>query len=73
MDFKEKEGQKELISYLDRIEKLENGSSKAVFLVEEAEDEFIQFILPANFLPEGTSEGEYLTIRIIRNEFGNGE
>ena len=68
MDCKEKEGQKEIIADLDRIEELEDGSAKAVFLFEEEEDEFSQFVLPANFLPENASEGEYLTIKIFRNE-----
>lgn len=68
MDCKEKEGQKEITAYLDRIEELEDGSAKAVFLVEEDEDEFRQFVLPADFLPEDADEGEYFTIRIFRNE-----
>ena len=68
MDCKEKEGQKEITAYLDRIEELEDGSAKAVFLVEEEEDEFRQFVLPADFLPEDADEGEYFTITIIRSE-----
>lgn len=68
MDCKEKEGQKEITAYLDRIEELEDGSAKAVFLVEEDEDEFRQFVLPADFLPEDADEGEYFTIIIIRSE-----
>ena len=68
MDCKEKEGKKEITAYLDRIEELEDGSAKAVFLVEEEEDEFRQFVLPADFLPEDADEGEYFTIRIFRNE-----
>ena len=68
MDCKEEEGKKEITAYLDRIEELEDGSAKAVFLVEEDEDEFRQFVLPADFLPEDADEGEYFTIRIFRNE-----
>ena len=68
MDCKEKEGKKEITAYLDRIEELEDGSAKAVFLVEEEEDEFRQFVLPADFLPEDADEGEYFTITIIRSE-----
>lgn len=56
-------------AYLDRIEELEDGSASAVFLVEEeGEDEFSEFVLPSKFLPEGTSEGEYLTITISRDQ-----
>ncbi|MBD3879821.1 MAG: DUF3006 family protein [Quinella sp. 1Q5] len=55
-------------AYLDRIEEREDGSASAVFLVEEEEDEFIEFVLPAKFLPAGTSEDEYLTITISRDQ-----
>ena len=58
---------KEISAYLDRIEELEDGSATAVFLIEEDEDEFREFVLPADFLPEGAGEGEYLTIKISRN------
>ena len=57
--------EKEISAYLDRIEELEDGSATAVFLVEE-EDEFREFVLPADFLPEDAGEGEYLTIKISR-------
>ena len=59
---------KEISAYLDRIEELEDGSATAVFLLEEDEDEFREFVLPADFLPEGAGEGEYLTIKISRDE-----
>ena len=55
-------------AYLDRIEELENGSASAVFLLEDEDDEFSEFVLPAKFLPEGTNEGEYLTIKISRDQ-----
>ncbi len=58
---------KKISAYLDRIEELEDGSATAVFLLEEDEDEFREFVLPADFLPEGAGEGEYLTIKISRN------
>jgi len=58
---------KEISAYLDRIEELEDGSATAVFLLEEEEDEFREFVLPADFLPEGAGEGEYLTIKISRD------
>lgn len=59
-------GEKEISAYLDRIEELEDGSATAVFLLEEEEDEFREFTLPADFLPEDAGEGEYLTIKISR-------
>ena len=57
---------KEITAYLDRIEELEDGSATAVFLLEEEEDEFREFTLPADFLPDDADEGEYLTIKISR-------
>ncbi len=68
MDSAEEKRQKEIIAYLDRIEELEDGSATAVFYVEDAEDEFRQFVLPADFLPEDADEGEYFTLTITRNE-----
>ena len=59
---------KEMSVYLDRIEELEDGTATAVFLVEDEEDEFREFVLPTDFLPEGAGEGEYLTIKISRDE-----
>ena len=58
--------EKEITAYLDRIEELEDGSATAVFMVEDDEDDFRQFVLPADFLPEDANEGEYLTIKISR-------
>ena len=57
---------KEITAFLDRIEELEDGAEEAVFLFEEAEDEFQEFTLPANLLPDAAGEGEYLTITISR-------
>lgn len=69
MDNEEAQRQKEITAYLDRIEELEDGSATAVFLFEVEDDEFREFVLPADFLPEDANEGEYLTIKIeIRNE-----
>lgn len=58
--------QKEITVFLDRIEDLEDDSEVAVFLLEEEEDEYREFVLPADFLPEGAGEGEYLKITISR-------
>ncbi len=66
MDSAEEKRQKEITAYLDRIEELEDGSATAVFYVEDEEDEFRQFELPADFLPEDAAEGEYLTLTLAR-------
>ena len=62
--------EKEISVFLDRIEELEDDSALAVLLIEmdADEDEFHEFTLPAELLPEGTGEGEYLTIKISRDE-----
>ena len=66
MDNAETKIRQEVTAYLDRIEELEDGTATAVFLVEVDEDEYRQFTLPADFLPEDAGEGEYLTITISR-------
>lgn len=66
MDGAQTTGSKEITVYLDRIEELEDGSTTAVFYVEDDEDEFRQFVLPADFLPEDAGEGEYLTLTLAR-------
>ncbi len=48
--------------YLDRIEELEDGTAEAVLLTDE--DDPAQIILPANFLPDDVSDGDYLTLKI---------
>lgn len=68
MDSSKEKGRQEITAYLDRIEELEDGTAKAVFLVEDDEDEFSEFVLPANFLPEDAGEGEYVTITISRDK-----
>jgi len=60
--------EKEISVYLDRIEEQEDDSALAVFMIEDDEDEFREFVLPADFLPEGTDEGEYLTLKISRDK-----
>ena len=68
MDSEKEKGRQEVTVYLDRIEKLEDGSATAVFMLEDDEDEFREFTLPADFLPDDAGEGEYLTITISRDE-----
>lgn len=59
---------KEMSVFLDRIEEDEDGSATAIFLFEEEEDEFREFVLPTYLLPEDAREGEYLTIKISRDQ-----
>lgn len=66
MDGVREKSKKEITAYLDRIEELEDGSATAVFYFEEEEDEFREFVLPADFLPEDADDGEYLTLTISR-------
>lgn len=68
MDSAKEKGTQKIIAYLDRIEELEDGSATAVFLVEDDEDEFRQFVLPADFLPEDVGEGEYVSITIAKHD-----
>lgn len=68
MDSSQKQPCKEITVFLDRIEELEDDSAEAILLIEEEEDEFREFTLPADFLPDGTCEGEYLTIKISRDK-----
>ena len=67
MDSSKETRQKEITVYLDRLEPLEDGTATAVFLVEDEDDEYREFTLPANFLPEGAADGEYLTLTISRD------
>ena len=60
--------EKEISVYLDRIEEQEDDTALAVFLIEDDDDEFREFVLPADFLPEGADEGEYLTLKISRDK-----
>ena len=68
MDDTKEKGQKEISVYLDRIEELEDGAAESVFLFEDEEEDFIEFTLPTDYLPEDVDEGEYLTIKIFREE-----
>ena len=59
---------KKITAYLDRIELCQDDSRTAVFYVEEEEDEFRQFTLPADFLPEEVGEGDNVAITIRKEE-----
>lgn len=60
---------KEISLYLDRLEEIEDGSKEAVLLIDEGGDEYSgELGLPANFLPEDASDGDYLTLEISVGE-----
>ena len=59
---------KKITAYLDRIEELQDDTRAAVFYVEDEDDDFRQFVLPADFLPEDADEGEYFTLTISREQ-----
>lgn len=64
---KEKEF-KEISVYFDRIEEVEDGTAKAVLLVDEGDEEYSgELVLSAKFLPENVNEGDYLTLTISRD------
>ena len=59
----------EISVYLDRIEELEDGGAEAVLLIDEGGEDYSgEFGLPTNFLPEGASDGDYLSFKISRVE-----
>ena len=69
MDSREEKICKKISVYLDRIEELEDDTAEAVLLIDEGEEEYSgELILPANLLPEDAAEGDYLTIKICRDE-----
>ena len=60
---------KEISLYLDRLEEIDDGSKEAVLLIDEGGDEYSgELVLPANFMPEGASDGDYLTLEISTGE-----
>ncbi|MBO4401635.1 MAG: hypothetical protein J5809_07295 [Selenomonadaceae bacterium] len=60
---------KEISLYLDRLEEIDDGSKEAVLLIDEGGDEYSgELGLPANFMPEGASDGDYLTLEISTGE-----
>lgn len=52
-------------AYLDRLEENQDGSEDAVLFIDDDGDEYsAEIVLPAKFLPENVSDGDYLTIKI---------
>ena len=54
--------------YLDRLEELEDGTEEAVLLIDDGEEYSAEIVIPAKFLPENVSDGDYLTIKISYDE-----
>lgn len=55
--------------YLDRLEELEDGTAEAILLVDDGgEDYSAQVVIPAEFLPDDVSDGDYLKIKISYDE-----
>jgi|GEM_PF-2994411 len=55
--------------YLDRFEELEDGTVEAVLLLDEGGDEYSgELSLPADLIPKDVGEGDYLTLKIVRDD-----
>lgn len=48
--------------FVDRIEPTEEGEPLAVLLLQQAEGEYLEWRVPLSWLPEGTREGDWLTV-----------
>ncbi len=49
--------------FVDRIEVVEEGEPLAVVLLQRAEGDYLEWLVPLNWLPEGTREGDWLTVQ----------
>ena len=55
--------------YLDRIEETQDGDEEAVLLIDDDEDEYSgEIVIPAKYLPDDVSDGDYLKIKISYDE-----
>lgn len=71
MDNAEEKGIQEvkLSVYLDRFEELEDGTAEAILLLDEGEEEYSgELHLSADFIPQDAGEGDYLTLKISRDD-----
>lgn len=71
MDSEKEKGFQEITAgiYLDRFEELEDGTTEAVLLLDEGGEEYSgEIVLPANLIPEDVGEGDYLTLKIVRDD-----
>ena len=57
---------KQIIVNLKQIEKSAHDTAEAILSIDA--EEHVEFYLPENFLPENAAEGDYLTIKICRDE-----
>ena len=56
--------------YLDRIEETQDGNEEAVLLIDDDGEEYSgEIVIPAKFLPDNVSDGDYLKIKISYDEF----
>ena len=55
--------------YLDRIEETQDGDEEAVLLIDDDEYEYSgEIVIPAKYLPDDVSDGDYLKIKISYDE-----
>lgn len=55
--------------YLDRIEETQDGDEEAVLLIDDDGDEYSgEIVIPAKYLPDDVSDGDYLKIKISYDE-----
>ena len=54
--------------YLDRLEELEDGTAEAILLIDDGDEYSSEIVIPAKFLPDNVSDGDYLTIKISYDE-----
>ncbi|MBR5913730.1 MAG: DUF3006 family protein [Selenomonadaceae bacterium] len=55
--------------YLDRLEELEDGTEEAVLMIDDGGEEYsAEIVIPAKFLPDDVSDGDYLKIKISYDE-----
>lgn len=52
-------------AFVDRVETTEDGNALAVLLIHRAEDEYLQWLCPLEWLPPGTREGDWLRVEFV--------
>lgn len=50
--------------YLDRLEENQDGTEDAILFIDDGDEYSAELVLPAKFLPENVSDGDYLKIKI---------
>jgi len=61
--------EKEMSVYLDRIEETQDGNAEAVLLIDDDGEEYSgEIVIPAKYLPDDVSDGDYLKIKISYDE-----